>query len=375
MRDISYLNLGGKMKKVISILMAASLSAAVWAQAPETVGSDYERQAIHFTDGKTDFVNSDVFFQLESEDKETGLKDVHFALDGSDFMLYRNPFQLLTEGKRDISYRGFDNSANLELAKTFSVVVDNTSPRVLLETDKPVYTNGLVKYCSAETKWFVTAKDNISGSGVASGYIGLDLAGLAARGNGVESEEAYYNLTEEGPAKVYYTAIDNVGNLSPIQMFSVVVDTTAPVVTIENSNRLINKDGNFTVFPSKELVDEEGRIIVSPNVAVSFGAKDELSGVDAIYIKINDGEYTKYIEPIKFNVSDVYNLEVKAIDNVGNVSEPVAYTFYVDKINPSSTLKIVDKSGRELPTIAAEGTTSEQEPAKNESAETEEAGK
>lgn len=375
MRDISYLNLGGKMKKVISILMAASLSAAVWAQAPETVGSDYERQAIHFTDGKTDFVNSDVFFQLESEDKETGLKDVHFALDGSDFMLYRNPFQLLTEGKRDISYRGFDNSANLELAKTFSVVVDNTSPRVLLETDKPVYTNGLVKYCSAETKWFVTAKDNISGSGVASGYIGLDLAGLVARGNGVESEEAYYNLTEEGPAKVYYTAIDNVGNLSPIQMFSVVVDTTAPVVTIENSNRLINKDGNFTVFPSKELVDEEGRIIVSPNVAVSFGAKDELSGVDAIYIKINDGEYTKYIEPIKFNVSDVYNLEVKAIDNVGNVSEPVAYTFYVDKINPSSTLKIVDKSGRELPTIAAEGTTSEQEPAKNESAETEEAGK
>lgn len=182
----------------------------------------------------------------------------------------------------------------------------------------------------------------------------MDLKKLDAKGKGIESEEAYYNLTEEGAANIYYTAMDNVGHLAAIQMYAVVVDTTAPDVAIENNNRLINKDGNYTVFPSKTLVDSEGRIIVSTNEAVSFSAKDNLSGVDAIYIKINDGEYTKYIEPIIFNTNDVYDIEVKAVDNVGNVSEPVHYTFFVDKINPDSVLKIVDRSGNELKPVTEE---------------------
>ena len=182
------------------------------------------------------------------------------------------------------------------------------------------------------------------GSGVAAGYIGTNLNMLQAYGKGVEAEEAYYNLTTEGPTNIYYASIDNVGNLSPIAMFAVVVDTTAPVVTIENNNRLINKDGTYTVFPSENLVDEEGRIIVSTNEAVSFSATDTLSGVDAIYVKVNDGEYT----------NDVYTLEVKAIDNVGNVSEPVKYTFFVDKITPNSMLELIDVNGNELTPIKAE---------------------
>ena len=102
------------------------------------------------------------------------------------------------------------------------------------------------------------------------------------------------------------------------------------------------------------MVDEEGRIIVSTNEAVSFSATDTLSGVDAIYIKINNEEYTKYVEPIKFSTNDVYTLEVKAIDNVGNVSEPVKYTFFVDKITPNSMLELIDVNGNELTPIKAE---------------------
>lgn len=347
------------MKKTFSVFMAAFMVAALFAQAPESVGTDYLRPAIHYFDGESDFVNSDVFFRLSSVDKETGLNYMTFALDGSDYMIYRNPFQILEEGKHDISYRGLDNSQNVENAKTFSVVVDNTAPKTKLETDKPIYTNGLVQYCSAATKWFVSARDNVSGSGVAAGYIGTNLNKLSAYGKGVEAEEAYYNLTTEGKTNIYYASMDNVGNLSPISMFAVVVDMTPPVVKIENNNRLINKDSIYTVFPSETVVDSEGRIIVSTNEAVSFSASDELSGVDAIYVKINDAEYTKYVEPIKFSTNDVYNIEVKAVDNVGNVSEPVAYTFFVDKINPESMLELIDVEGNELAPVKA-GTVEEQ---------------
>ena len=120
-------------------------------------------------------------------------------------------------------------------------------------------------------------------------------------------------------------------------------------VSIANSNRLINKDEKYMVFPSDRVVDEEGRVIVSTSETVSFAAKDNLSGVDAIYVKVNDGEYTKYVEPIRFTQNAVYNIEVKAIDNVGNVSEPVMYTFYVDQITPNSEVDIIDRSGNLLP--------------------------
>lgn len=343
------------MKKTIFVLMVAFMVTSVFAQAPESVGTDYVRPAVHYFDGTTDFVNSDVFFRLSSVDHETGLNFLSFALDSGEYMIYRNPFQILEEGKHDISYRGFDNSQNVENAKTFSVIVDNTAPKTTLETDKPVYTNGLVQYCSAATKWFVSAKDNVNGSGVAAGYIGTDLTNLTAYGKGVEAEEAYFNLETEGETNIYYASMDNVGNLSPISMFAVVVDTTAPLVTIENNNRLINKDGTYTVFPSEKLVDDEGRIIVSTNEAVSFSASDELSGVDAIYVKINDSEYTKYVEPIRFSTNDVYNIEVKAVDNVGNVSEPVQYTFFVDKATPNSMLELIDVEGNELAPVSPEG--------------------
>lgn len=334
------------MKKSLLTAAFAALCFSVWAQAPQTIGPDYRRTAMHHIENDKYFVNSDVFFKLNSSDKETGLDFVEFSVNGSPFMMYNNPFHLLEDGKHEISYRGFDNSRNLEIAKTFSVIVDNTAPKTALNTTEPLYRRGLAAYCSANTKWYISAEDDLAGSGTAAAYIGTDLKSLALRGEGKETEDAYYSLTEEGPTKVYYTAVDNVGNLTPIALMSVIVDTTAPVVFIENNDRLINKDAVHTVFPSPDVVDEDGRIIVSTKEAVAFGAKDELSGVEAIYVKINDDDYVKYVEPIHFVNDTVYNIDVKAIDNVGNVSEPVSYKFYVDKINPASDLEIIDRDGK-----------------------------
>ena len=345
------------MKKSLFVAAFAALCFSVWAQVPETMKPDYQRAAMQYRNGEKYFVNSDVFFKLNSSDKDTGLDFVEFSLDDSSFMTYHNPFHILEEGKHEISYRGFDNSKNLEVAKTIPVIVDNTAPKTELNTTEPLFYKGLTAYCSANTKWYISATDDLTGSGTAGAYIGTDLNSLRLRGDGKENEEAYYSLTEEGPTKVYYTAVDNVGNLAPVSVVSVVVDTTAPTVFIENSDRLINKDDAYMIFPSSDVVDEDGRIIVSTKESVAFGATDELSGVEALYVKINDADYVKYIEPIQFSSETVYNIDVKAIDNVGNVSEPVSYKFYVDKITPASDVEIIDREGNEPATwsVPADG--------------------
>lgn len=342
------------MKRALIASLCAVLCFVAWAQAPETVGTDYTRPPIHYSDGTKSFVNSDVFFRLLSADKETGLNFVEFALNGGSFMKYRSPFQILEEGPYDISYRGYDNSGNYEVPKTLSVIVDNTPPQTAIQTTEPLYNDGTTTYCSAETKWYVSASDKLGEAGVAAGYMGTDLNALNMYGKGKEAEDAYFSLTEQGPAYLYYTSIDNVGNLAPIALAAVTVDTDPPVVRLENSNRLINKENQYMVFPNEELVDDEGRVIVSANESVAFAATDELSGVDAIYIKINDDEYTKYVEPITFSQNDVYTIEVKAIDNVGNVSEPVVFTCYVDKINPASEIEFIDRAENVLETVTAE---------------------
>lgn len=337
------------MKKLVLFAVALTAASFIWAQAPQTVGTDYVRKPVHFVvDGKN-YVNSDVFFKLESIDEETGLRFTEFAIDGGEFMRYTSRFHLLENGPREIAYRAYDNSSNMEIAKTFNVTVDNIPPVAELETDVPLYTKGLTRFCSPATKWSVNASDNAGGAGLAAVYMGTSVDSVEVRSVTKDSEDAFYTLPIEGVTELYFSAIDNVDNLTPIALTTVTVDATPPEVFIENNNRLINKNGTYTVFPSTQVIDEEGRIIVSSVEAVAFGAKDALSGVDAIYLKINDGEYTKYIEPIKFAESDVYNIEVKAIDNVGNESAPVAYTFFVDKASPDSVLDLVDENGQDVP--------------------------
>ena len=83
------------MKKGFTAVACALFCFAAWAQAPETVGTDYTRPPVHYSDGVKSFVNSDVFFKLRSTDKETGLNYVEFALNGANFMSTKAPSKFL----------------------------------------------------------------------------------------------------------------------------------------------------------------------------------------------------------------------------------------------------------------------------------------
>lgn len=339
---------------VLSLLLSASLFAqdAEPAQSNQPTNqtsfidpANYTRMAMRFEKGGVVFVNSDVFFQLKSVDKDTGLDKIEYAINDGAFQNYLNPFNLIEEGYQIIRYRGIDNGDNVENTKVFQVYVDNTAPVAGVQTDRALYVANGVTYASARTRFYISAADNESGSGVKSTYAGTQISSLEGRGDGTRKSSNFFSLTEEGPNVLYYTAMDNVGNLARARQFNVTIDATPPVVKVQPSNNLRFRDGVYTLIPSEELKTEDGKLIITSRNLLGFVAEDNLSGVRAMYVKVNDEDFVQYYQPIEVKGATEYVIQVRAEDNVGNVSEPITFNFLVDSLSPESTIELIDRQG------------------------------
>ena len=72
----------------------------------------------------------------------------------------------------------------------------NTPPRTGIETTEPLYSDGSKTYCSANTKWYVSASDVLGGAGVAAAYIGTDLNKLVRFGKGKEANSSFASFSK-----------------------------------------------------------------------------------------------------------------------------------------------------------------------------------
>jgi hypothetical protein len=344
------------MKKLsLIITLSIVLSSGVFAQQAGNTGeatfldpTNYTRQATRFERGGVIFVNSDVYYQLKAFDKETGLDKIEYAINGGSFQNYINPFNLVEEGYHIIRYRGIDNGDNVEVTKVLQVYVDNTAPNSSVETDRALYRANGVTYASNRTRFYISAFDNESGSGVKSTYAGTQVSSLQGRGDGTRNPNNFFSLTDEGPTSLYYTAMDNVGNLARVRQFNVTIDATPPTVKIQASENLRLREGVYVIIPSEELKTEDGKIIITSKNRVAFSAEDDLSGVRALYVKVNEEEFVQYFEPIEVKGGLDYVIQVKAEDNVGNISAPVTFNFSVDSVAPESTIELINREGTVL---------------------------
>ncbi len=309
---------------------------------------DYVRKAETAEVNGSVFVNSDVFFKLSSEDAGTGVQAIEYAIDNGTFMEYSNPFNILTEGNHIVSYRGIDNGENMEQPKTYQVTVDNSAPAVDLGSDRALYKDDGNIYCSPDTNFYVSAKDAPSGVGMDLAYGGYSTDEMYSSGNGERTTDNFFTMEGSGEVVYYYAAMDKVGNLTPVNQFRVYVDDQAPVASLAGSTNLKKRNGEYVVIPSEDLTTEDNRYIVSNATRLAFEAEDDLSGVDAIYVKINDEDYVKYYEPIELADYEEYTIMVKTEDNVGNMSEPKEFLFSVDFVEPESSLDLVDSEGSDL---------------------------
>jgi hypothetical protein len=87
-----------------------------------------------------------------------------------------------------------------------------------------------------------------------------------------------------------------------------------------------------------------GRHYYGKNTGISLSASDEMSGVEGIYHSLNGAEYALYAGSLQFSLEGEQSYSFYAVDRVGNVEKPQAYTFVVDLKSPATYHTIVGLS-------------------------------
>lgn len=373
------------MKKILVVWLLVCVSTSlllaqegtVVAESPDTsafaAGSNisneilspfYERTAERFSDGQIHYVNSECYFELNSFDGGTGLHHIEYAVDNGVYSLYTTPFRISTQGNHLIRYRALDTSGNIEKAVLYQVYVDNTSAAVSIGSDRELYINGDYLYCNYRTKFYIAAADDDSGAGIKQTYAGTKIDAMSAKGTGISSAANFFKVAdgEEGVHEFYYTSLDNVGNMSEIKKYNIIVDNTPPLIEID-SNDWINmtaegmrSDMNLKVSPDAIVIvpdlEDENKFFVNGNHTLAFKGIDPKignlngSGVATLYVKINDEDFVKYKGPIQFQKAKIYNILVKAEDNAGNISAESEFIFDLDFIRPDSDMIITNSDGQ-----------------------------
>ncbi|PQP81221.1 hypothetical protein C0Q44_22650 [Paenibacillus sp. PCH8] len=212
---------------------------------------------------------------------------------------YKNPFTLSTEGVTEIYARSVDRAANVSASTSATASIDKTGPEV------PRITLSEQDWANQDVTIAITSGED-TGSGLAKSQYRLHEQGPWIDYTGE------VKVTDEGETIVYARSLDHVGNISTVAQVTVRIDKTAPTEPVIrlSQNGWSKEDVRFTIAGS---MDER---------AISY----EYSLDGAPYITGSTGT-------VSTNGATI--IRARARDAVGNVGKEVSRTAYVDQVAPT----------------------------------------
>jgi hypothetical protein len=142
-------------------------------------------------------------------------------------------------------------------------------------------------------------------------------------------------LEEEGIYKLSYRGVDLLGNLEETRSYNIRVDRTPPEVDVD--------------IVGDEFKGADGNSYFGPGAKLEVRAFDKVSGLNMILVNINS-QGNMPIEKVEttFTKGGEYDIAVRALDNVYNLSKKVKINFFIDNYKPQVFSKITP----ELKTIS-----------------------
>ena len=118
----------------------------------------------------------------------------------------------------------------------FEKIIDNVPPTTILTIGNPQYTDGAgKKYITSGTPLTLTAEDNVGGTGVVSTYYRVYNTTSYDTGLITSTPPIEFHLTgiDDGEYFIDFYSVDNIGNVESTKTQKVILDNTAPSLTIE----------------------------------------------------------------------------------------------------------------------------------------------
>ena len=251
--------------------------------------------------------------KLTAVDNKSGVKEVRYSIDGSDFGNYDQPFYLPSvPGLHVIRYYAVDNMKNRtgsyeRVSSPFQeyrhnvskIYVDLTGPTLKYSFIGDVFKSRDTVFVNTKTRVKLMATDAESGLQYKSYSI-----------NGVQAETKYtqpFNLTREGENIVEVFGYDNVNNRNRDQ-FLVMVDDSGPEII-----------GTFSILPLKE---KQGFSVYPKHTILYLAATDNIIGTDKISYSLNGSPVRMYKGAVKgFKRKTLNTIKIFAVDKLKNKNE------------------------------------------------------
>lgn len=308
-------------------------------QPSATAKTTADSQVGHvYFDGKTTYATSQARFELTATDNISNLDYIEFKIDDAyQFSVYAHPFSIEKEGPHRIVYRAVDRVGNREEDNVFNVVIDNTGPTINFALNKPPIVIDGKRYLAPGTKLEIRATDN---------YSGVKSVEYSVYGSDWQPYKDGITLDKPGAVQLKYRAFDNLGNKSEnLSGFS----TSTPGqgaspedLAVINSLNVESTPPVVFITPAKRWVNIDGKRYAMRDNTYTVEAQDAESGVANIFVKIDNApEWQLYSGRISFQNEGPHSIEAKAVDKVGNESQPVKVDFIVDDNPPKSTIRPV----------------------------------
>jgi len=234
-------------------------------------------------------------------DTASDVYNIYYSIDKADYQVYNKPIDCLQEKVYLIQYYAVDNVSNIENIRKYKFIIDKSKPVTELTVLGDKHENVL----SQRSKIELNAKDEISG--LKHIKIRIDNGNYSIYKGPLRA-----SYLKQGEHKLYYFAIDNVGNTEDERVYTFFVDKTPPILIEEvMGNSFMNNGKEYSSGRSK----------------LKLTAVDNKAGIQAIYYSMNNDDYLEYKKPFYLSItSGSLNIKSYAIDNVNNKSEASSNT-------------------------------------------------
>ena len=275
-------------------------------------------------DGCGSFFNAAVAVTLTATDNAggSGVNEIRYTTDGTTPTathgnVYGGSFSVTQT--TTVKFRAIDNAGNIEGVNSQLIQIDTTAPTSSIQCNGTACAG---TFYNAPVQVALSATDNSGGSGLSKIVFTTDGSDPTASNGSVYSVPFTLGAT----TNLRYRAIDNAGNLEPVNSAQLQIDTAAP-------NTTINCAGSpcTTSHPYQ------------PGVSVSLSAADNTGGSGLAQTRYTiDGtvptKTTGSVYSAPFTLSATTTINYRSYDNVGNLEPDNSIQVQIDGTAPTVSL-------------------------------------